>query len=65
MLKKRFLTAIFVPIGQETSFVPLFSEADICTSTPASWSGVRVRRVTSATAAIDARASPLKPKVRM
>ncbi len=62
-LKKRFLTMKVVPFRQETASCVFISEAAICIKVPISSSSLRVRSSTSATDAIEARASPRKPIV--
>ena len=56
---------MLVPTGAATSLVELCVEAANSTWHPTSESAVRVFKVTSATAAIEASASPLNPKVVM
>ena len=63
MLKNRLRTAMLQPSGQAISVVSRTLPPDICTSAPVSSPLLRVLRVTSAQAAIEARASPRNPKV--
>ena len=56
---------MFVPFGVAISVVELWTDAANTTWQPTSSSSVRVFSVTSATAAIEANASPLNPKVVM
>ena len=56
---------MLVPFGAATSVVELWTEAANSTWQPTSSSSVRVFSVTSATAAIEAKASPLNPNVLM
>ena len=62
-LKKRFFTVKLLPLGQETVSCDINFEPDITNRVPNSSSSIRVLSSTSATAAIDANASPLKPIV--
>ena len=56
---------MLVPFGVEHSLCSLEPKAPTVTCEPTSSCSRRVLRVISATAAMEARASPLKPKVRM
>jgi len=58
-----FLTAMLVPSGMAASSCPENPDGVKTVSEPVSEPFLRVLRVTSATAAIDGRASPLKPYV--
>ena len=62
-LKKRFFTVKLLPLGQEAVSCDINFEPDITNRVPNSSSSIRVLSSTSATAAIDANASPLKPIV--
>ena len=56
---------MLVPTGAETSVVETCCDPAISTWQPVSLAAVLVFRVTSATAAMDANASPLNPKVNI
>ncbi len=64
-LKNRSRTSIVVPSGQPHSFTSCILPPEIVTSVPMSLARVRVRNVNLETDAMEARASPRKPRVDM